>query len=502
MTAAKRTNGPKKPPEQSEVQPDNPKKKDGRAKTSPLNGAKGGRPRLPPFTETGVRFTDEMFHDQTTNRRTLIHWRKTWWRYEHPKGWREYPEGELRKVVVTWLESSEAFGSTIGAEYLSNFLLHLSGFNLCGVSDLNEPPVWVESGKSAKNWMCFDNGLSVNVWDLAAKGSKPVETVPDLFTRDVVNYPFDPKAKCPMFHGYLKTSLPSQESRDTVQAMLGLCLADTTKYETFFYLYGPTARNGKTVLLHILEALVGKHNVSYVGLHNLAERFETWPLAESKVNIHGDMRTDIGVGTYTHIEGVFKDFVSGGALEYQKKGQDKFSAACRARFVFAGNSLPTFVDRSDAIWERLRVVFFPHQIPAHKRDPNLAYKIIDKELSGVFNWAMEGLARIIKDGRVMDSEEGKRVKEEHKFSCDREAVFLRESGYVKGSPEDSVSQRDMYDSYKKWMSKNGYKWLGAEKFYSRVENILPGAKVVQAKRRGLRGETLRVREFRGIKVEC
>jgi P4 family phage/plasmid primase-like protien len=479
--------------------------KDKRAKTSPENGNRGGRPPNPEFTRVATDFLRRKYYDARTDFPTLAHFRKEWYIYDSPHraGWSPCPESEIEKILVSDLEDNEDFGPRATVNYVRNLMLHLRGSNFCGIFDSIEPPIWVSTRRSALNWMCFSNHKAVHTTERAKNESDTASTAPttpDLFTRNVVDYPFDPSAKAPIFQRYLGSSLPSNETRKLVQEMMGLALSDETRFETFFYLYGPTARNGKTVLLRIMEALVGKQNVSYVALHALADKFETWPLAESKINIHGDMRTDIGYGAYTNIEGIFKDLVSGGRLEYQKKGKDKFTATCRSRFVFAGNSLPTFVDRSDAIWERLRIVHFEKQIPAGKRDPNLADKIVASELPGIFNWALEGLARVLERGRVMEDGSGKNVKREHKFSCDREAVFLSEGGYVKGDLDDSVNRRDMYDAYKKWMSRNGYKWLGAERFYARVQSLIPGTRVVLAKHK-FNGKTVRVRELRGVKLE-
>ena len=456
------------------------KAKDGRSKTSPQNGSQGGRPPAPPFAQAAIDYIAACEYDDVSERPTLLHWRNAWYRY-NGHGWGYWPDEDIAKGLLTFMTDHTEYGPWATPNYVHSVTEHMKTFTLCGLRGDKNAPLWVSSGDSARNWMSFENQKALDVWEYARRGSRAQKLSPDLFTTDHVDYEFKPKETCPKFMKYLKECLPSKASRDAVQEMLGLLLADTCKYETFFYLYGPTARNGKTVLLNIVQAMVGKHNVCHVGLDRIADRFESWPLAEAKVNIHGDMATDTGKSSLAHVEGLFKDLISGANLEYQKKGKDKFSAPCRARFVFAGNSLPTFVDRSDAIWERLRVIHFPIQIAASKRDPNLADKIISKECSGIFNWAMKGLKRVIAQNKVTDCKEGIVLKQNHRLNCDHESKFLSEMGYHKGKAADFTTRAHIYESYKSWMDQNGYMPKGAAKFYARVLAAVPG--VIEGKRR-------------------
>ena len=450
------------------VKPSRKTKQDGRAKTSAENGRKGGRPPAPEFASVASRFVAEVFMDKSTGEPTLRHWRGQWLRYTE-KGWEHLFGGSLEKMIISFMENSTTYGPWASTNYVNGVILHLSSMYKCGLSDTLEMPIWISTKKPATDWIKFSNNIVLNVGDLAKKLKTPSKTAtPDFFSVDFVEYPYDKGAKCPLFMKYLDRVLPEKSSKALAQKMFGLMLMDTAKYETFFYLFGRQARNGKTVMLDILKALVGKHNVCHLGLGSLSDKFALWPLAECKVNIYGDTATDTGYGSLAHIEGVFKDLVSGGTFEYEKKMLNKHNAKCRARFVFAGNSLPTFVDRSDAIWERLRIIRFNVQIPKEDRDPDLARKIISSELSGVFNWAIEGLGKIIKDKMVVGTSEGEKLKEEHRLNCDHEKQFIEEGTYQLGGRSDCVSAQDFYDNYCRWCLSNNYKVAGKGKFKERI----------------------------------
>ena len=460
--------------------------KDKRNESSPTNGKKGGKPFAPPLLTAAQAILDQDYMDNESGHPKLIHWRESWQLFNH-HGWVAESEDDIKSKIMAHLQLNEEYGAHATPNYVHSVLSHMKSFNLCGVHGRKGMPMWLDEGEEANTWMAFTNGWAIDVVALAQGKSASQykrHVTPNLFSKDYVDYKFDTKAKCPMFMNFLNTSLPSKDSQGILQEMLGLMLTDWTKFEVFFYLYGPTSRNGKTVLLNILMVLVGKQNVSHVALHNLVERFETWPLTETKVNICGDMATNTGKGLAEQ-EGVFKDYVSGGMVEYQKKGKDKFNAKCRSRFVFAGNSLPTFVDRSDAIWERLRVIHFPVQIQASKRDPNLADKIIQKEMSGIFNWAVNGLNRVIKQGRVTASKEGLEIKAEHRLECDHEQMFLKEFGIRKGNMNDYIPKVQLYGWYTKWMLDCNYRPKANGRFYSRVEALIPGLHKAQKRVEGI-----------------
>ncbi len=450
---------------------------DARSVTSADNGAKGGRPRAPLHADTAERYANEALRDERS-RLLIRHWHGQWYAYQG-NGWREIADIEIQGRLVTWLQNDEDLRSHANANYAASAILNLRSHNICGLPESIEKPCWLDSGESARNWVAFRNGVVVNVWRYAeaiAAGDTPGdecirELSPDFFSSDFVDYDWDPDMCAERFHAYMERVQPDADNAVAVCEMMGLLMADTTRYEVFWQLYG-SGSNGKTVLLDVIKAMVGVHNVSFVPLPALIENFGAWPVAESKVNICGELPTDTGRGSLYAIEGEFKNCVSGGEIEYQKKNRDKYPAKCRARFLMATNSLPTFVDKSDGIWRRLRIIPFGEQITDEEKDVNLAENIIRGEMPGVLAWALDGLAKVIQWGGVAESESGRKAKADHRVGCDHERQFLDEN-YEPGESDDRIKSQDLYDHYKEWMRDNGYRSLGVAKFKARVVEIMP-----------------------------
>ena len=60
--------------------------------------------------------------------------------------------------------------------------------------------------------------------------------------------------------------------------------------------------------------------------------------------------------------------------------------------------MPNFADDSGALAERLMIIDFERAVPPDERDPALLQKLV-AEVSGISNWAIDGLARLRENGR-------------------------------------------------------------------------------------------------------
>ena len=76
-------------------------------------------------------------------------------------------------------------------------------------------------------------------------------------------------------------------------------------------------------------------------------------------------------------------------------------------------------------------------IPDEKQDKNLAKRIISKELSGIFNWVLEGLDRLLKQQQFTESPKAKSLLEEMRLESDSVAQFMAARQYI-----PSVSEED------------------------------------------------------------
>jgi len=461
-------------------------KTDQRKISSPKNGKKGGRPPAPPHAEA--------CDDFKIMSSSILYHRGQWYRFlGSTSGWLELPESAVEDMVITFLRGTPRYRPYASNNYVRSIMMNLRATNACGVPHESEIPSFVtevdgiQIATPAPNLISF-NGQIIDIIEYANQYFDDPEYDPGhriadetFFSRDYMPFEFDPLAGCSIFDAFLERVLPNPESRRQLQRFFGLSLTHITRYEVFLFMLGESARNGKSTVLNILTKLIGEHNVSTVDLSTMYDRFSLWPLATSKVNICGDMNI-VRYGEMHQVEGRFKDLISGGQFEYERKGQDKYIASCRAKFVFAANQLPSFVDKSDAIWERMRIINFPIQIPYEERDPNLADKITANELPGVLQWALTGLAMVLKDNAIPETEDGADIKNKHRLKCDHEAQFVADVGYAGGL--DKMPAANIYEEYRHWMQANNYKPLSSRNFVDRLLNLIPSAEYKPAKIEG------------------
>ena len=444
---------------------------DGRALSSPENGKKGGRPPIPILDIVEALITRYQHQGKLGLR-------------VHKGSWRKYKNGkyiqihkrDLQSEVIALIQD-DFRGYKISTSLLNDVMMNLESFKYCALPTEFDVPCWIPNGEPAGNWFVMENGM-VDIEKLAtaiADGSTAAikDHTPDLFTTIAVSYNFNQAAQCPKWLKYLERVQPDPVVREVIQMMFGLALVPDTRFEVAFYLFGEGG-TVKTVCLHVLTQLVGVENVCYIPLSRFGNRFGLHDLSASLLNIIGDLPTAGEYSSSGAVEGMFKDIISGGMIPVEKKFQDSFMAKAIARNIFASNSLPMFADRTSAIWERLRIIPFNEKIRGTGEDnKNLKNELVLEELSGIFNWAVEGLAKLRNLRLFPETPYSAAIKAEHREVCDQEGSFLNDN--YEFDSENTVGTLQLYAHYKNAMRENGYKVIGMGKLSEAVRRVFPKA---------------------------
>jgi putative DNA primase/helicase len=164
-------------------------------------------------------------------------------------------------------------------------------------------------------------------------------------------------------------------------------------------LIGP-GRNGKSVLIKLVEALVGHENASHASLQELlGDRFASADLYCKLVNDYADLEADKLINT-----GKFKTLVSGDSIRAQKKHQQAFSFRNYAKLIFSTNKIPESEDKSYAYYRRWVILSFNRVFEGEDEDTGLMHKLTtdEHELAGLLNLALKGLKKLIKEGGFKD----------------------------------------------------------------------------------------------------
>ena len=281
-------------------------------------------------------------------------------------------------------------------------------------------------------------------------------------------FEYDPEARAPIFHMYLDRVLPEQQRQMILAEFLGYVFmkhgGKTTKEEKSLVLYG-TGANGKSVFYEIVNALLGPNNVSSYSLQSLTNEngYFLAMLANSLVNYASEINGNLNPS-------IFKQLCSGEPVEARLPYGQPFTLTQYAKLIFNCNELPKEVEHTRAYFRRFLIVPFDVAIPEEEQDKQLHHKIIDTELSGVFNWLLEGLHRLLKNKRFTPCDAVRKASEDYEKQSDSIRLFVEESGYIK-SPTDYTTIKELYSGYRIFCIEDGFKSINKSNFKRRLSGL-------------------------------
>lgn len=330
-------------------------------------------------------------------------------------------------------------------------------------------------GAHRRNWLAFRNGLLDLDQVLAGDPPEILDHRAGWWSQNLLPYDYDPTAQIgPYWRAFLQENIEGDDDRITIlQEWAGYCLVHWTDLQSCLILEGEGA-NGKSVYCAVLEALLGEENVSHVPLELFGQRFALWPTYGKLANIV----TEVGELEKTD-EGLFKAYVSGEEIPFERKGRDTVQAPATARITIATNNLPRFSDRSGGLWRRLQLLRFNYQVPEGRRILGMdktawwARGPGSGEMPGIFNWALDGLARLRTQGRFSPNESMDEAVREYRIESNPAREFLLETYEVAPTDDWSLECREAYKAYSSWSKENGYRALGERTFGKEVRRAFP-----------------------------
>ena len=161
---------------------------------------------------------------------------------------------------------------------------------------------------------------------------------------------------------------------------------------------------------------------------------------------------------------IFKTLVSNEPIVARLKYGQSFQMEHYAKLIFNCNLLPPDAEQTDAYFRRLLIVPFNVRIPDNEQDKKLAQKIIASELSGAFNWVLDGLKRLLRTGNFSDSQIVREAVRVYREDSDSVACFLKEA-----EAEPNGLLKNVYKDYRDYSNESGMKPLGKQNFRKRLE---------------------------------
>ncbi|MDR6194935.1 phage/plasmid primase, P4 family [Siphonobacter sp. SORGH_AS_0500] len=287
----------------------------------------------------------------------------------------------------------------------------------------------------------------------------------DFFTYQLP-FSYDPKATAPLFNKYLHQVLPDEDSRNVLAEYMGYVFIqpDTLKLEKVLLLFGSGA-NGKSVFFEIVNALLGPENVSSYSIESLTDQngYYRAMIANKLVNYASEISGKLEAST-------FKQLASGEPVSARLPYGEPFTVSKYAKLIFNVNELPKDVEHTHAFFRRFLIIPFNQTIPEDQQDKELSQKIIQAELSGVFNWVLEGLNRLLIQKQFTKCKAADEARLEYQKRSDSVRSFLDEHDYSP-SPIEEKSLQSIYEHYKEYCLNSGYMKVSLITFSARLTQM-------------------------------
>jgi len=295
------------------------------------------------------------------------------------------------------------------------------------------------------NHLCVNNGtLNLNTFEL--EDHSPVHQL-----RTRLDVSWDPNARCPKFLAYLDGVFqPDADKIDKiafVQQWLGYLLVPDTQMQKMLWLVGAGA-NGKSVLLSIVNALVGEANISHAMLDTFDKPHIRAELDGKLVNIAGEMAADSMIN-----DGYIKAIVAGDTIEASRKYKPSMSFKPFTRLMAATNNLPRTNDLTHGFFRRTIILTFNRKFTDTEQNPNLV-KELREELPGILVWAIAGLRQLRQRGYFTIPESSNAALEQYRAEANPVKLFADEC--LVASPTGRAQAKDLLAVHREWCSQYGF----------------------------------------------
>ena len=214
----------------------------------------------------------------------------------------------------------------------------------------------------------------------------------------VLDVEYSPGAECPIFDKAIRKTFSNfEDCEDMVrhfEEYIGYCI-HPVKHKPYWWLFKGPGGDGKSTLMEIISALLGD-----AVLPDSIEKFRTNGDNHATASLVGKLLMyDDDMNSNTMLpDGPLKTISSRGDLTANPKGKDtfKFRKVCTVTMLSNGYPKTRAVDRGF----RRRAMVIPFNNAFHDKDGiyNLAEQIVNTELAGVLNRALQGLQRLRKRG--------------------------------------------------------------------------------------------------------
>lgn len=285
---------------------------------------------------------------------------------------------------------------------------------------------------------------------------------------------------CPAIKEFISQIMPTKSDNLVAQELFGYLLYRDYNVEKAFMFHGG-GRNGKSKLIELMKRFIGVENCANITLQSLdKDNFAMGELFNKMANLAADLPS-----TKLTETGNFKSLTGHDLISAPRKFLSRVHFVNYAKMIFSANELPDTPDATEAFFLRWVVLDFPFTFlsekelaaKADKTDCKIADKAIidkistEKEMSGLLNWALDGLQRLLKQGDFSYGKGAEEVRKHWMRKSSSVVAFIQDCLNIKYG--GLVTKQDLHTAYWMYCKENGLEMETNKDLNAQITKRLP-----------------------------
>lgn len=304
------------------------------------------------------------------------------------------------------------------------------------------------------------------------KTGEAIQHDPSLLLSKISNVIYDPEVRSEDFDRFIREIMMDDEDKiQYLQKIFGYCLTGENTQEQAYFCYGSTTRNGKSTLLEVIGYMFGDY-----GMNAQPETIAQRPRDSRTAS--GDIARLDGC-RFLHMSEPSKRMKLDVALLKTLIGRDPITARHLHerefefipvfKLVINTNYLPVVTDDTLFSSERVKVITFDRHFEPEEQDRQLKGRLKqDHNVTGIFNWCLDGLRAFQKDGGVLiEPDAVKRSTEDYRHKSDKIQNFIDD--VLIYTPGFNTPIKEAYQTFGVWCQDNGFGTENKSNFIAEIQ---------------------------------
>ena len=312
---------------------------------------------------------------------------------------------------------------------------------------------------------CRNGTLNLNTGEFRAHDPRDFLTLMSGIT-------YDPDATCPRWDQFITEVMCGDNALAVyLQKSLGYALTGDTYLECMFILYGATSRNGKGTTMETFLKIMGDY-----GKTSNPEMLST-KFGNANASGPSEEIARLAGVRFVNISEPEKKITFNAALVKRMTGNDTLNARFlhensfdfkpNFKIFINTNYLPNVSDMTLFDSGRLKIIPFKRHFEEAEQDKGLkSHFAEDKNLSGIFNWCLEGY-RMFRAQQLMDTQAVLDATKEYRQDSDRIGQFIE--AWLDEGPELEELSSKVYSVYCHWCRDYNYNAENVKNFKTAME---------------------------------